>query len=54
MEKYQVGSRLYQHYGNGFRYDTIIKIIDRYYIECAGMGIVSKNYIGMAWSISKY
>lgn len=53
MTKYKCGSRWYQGYGNGVRYDTIIKIVDKYYVELAGQGVVSKKYLQSVWVLSK-
>ena len=47
--RFFIGRRLWQHYGNGCRFDTIIKA-DKYYIELAGEGRISKKDASVRWN----
>jgi len=46
--RYYVGRRLFQYYGNGYRFDTIIKN-EKYHIELAGEGRITKKDANNRW-----
>ena len=47
--RFFVGRRLFQHYGNGMRFDTIVKN-EKYHIELAGEGRISKKDATNRWN----
>lgn len=47
--RFFVGRRLFQHYGNGMRFDTIVKN-EKYHIELAGEGRITKKDATNRWN----
>lgn len=47
--RFYIGKRLWQFYGNGCRFDTIIKV-EKFHIELAGEGRITKIDASKRWN----
>lgn len=50
MEKnFYINQRWYAFYGNGYMYDTVIKLVDNFRIKMAKNGVVQKFWLNKYW-----